>query len=266
MTLTLTDSDKQAILRNITSNSGIIFMSDDTHLSVGFKIVFKQQKNEDAIKFNINDTPMRIIKSLQTFFEDKFMFGKENFNQVVSDCLNYAQSLLPGQDKLIAKERKDYAREYYSIFKLKTVSNRVGNVELQDKVKIIVNVISYIFIRRLMHIFIVSNIVEHTTLNNTITPIPSTSTTGEDKYELENIKTKLEAQIASLQSQAASSSTINKDTLTELKKECEILTKSLLEKNNKIAELKALLESYKELLLDSTQLIFKMDDIDISKS
>jgi predicted RNase H-like nuclease (RuvC/YqgF family) len=117
-----------------------------------------------------------------------------------------------------------------------------------------------------MHIFIVSNIVEHTTLNNTITPIPSTSTTGEDKYELENIKTKLEAQIASLQSQAASSSTINKDTLTELKKECEILTKSLLEKNNKIAELKALLESYKELLLDSTQLIFKMDDIDISKS
>jgi hypothetical protein len=266
MALTMTDTDKQAILRNITSNSGIVFMSDDTHLSVGFKIVFKQQKIEDAIQFTINGTPMQIIKSLKQFLEDKFMFGQESFSQVVSDCLNYAQSLLPGQDKFTAKERKDYAREYYSIFKLKTLLNRVGNVELQDKVKIIVNVISYIFIRRLMHIFIVSNIVEHT-FNNTITAIPTTSTVvGEDKYELESIKTKLEAQIASLQSQATSSSTINKDTLTDLKKECENLTQALLEKNNKIAELKALLESYKELLLDSTQLIFKMDDIDISKS
>jgi predicted RNase H-like nuclease (RuvC/YqgF family) len=116
-----------------------------------------------------------------------------------------------------------------------------------------------------MHIFIVSNIIEHTFKNNVI----ATSTTidnipQKNEEEIEKIKSNFEAQIATLRAQQANNSTTSSTVLTDLQNQFDDLNKKIKEKDTKINELNALLQSYKELLLDSTQLIFRMDDINMS--
>lgn len=224
-------------------------------------------RDTDTILFS-NDL-VSVFKQIQTYFSNILTVyyphtnTSETFDEVVASMiasLGSSTSVSPNFMETILV-RKSYARYYYEVFRDRTV---LKDDEINKDVNMLIGLVSYYFMKRLIHVYVMCSIYErlnvnissYTTLPST-TPLVITQTTGDFTTE----RNALEARILSLETtlkNGSMSHTALNDEMNELKAKLESVKQTHEEE---IAILKAQIKSYRDLLIESTTMIFKLDEI-----
>lgn len=278
MAVQLNEDEKNVLFERIrTDSSRILVIGDDQYMTVAFKSSFAYKGTNTkttSAKFEINAPPLVLVKSLQAFFDASFSYGDQNINNVVDDIYkkgfdpkNYALS--PEQLE-VAKARKAYSRHYYGMLQLIMSEPRIASKENRDKFAIVMKIVTYIYVRRLMHVFIVSNIFVHmfdvraTTSSAPVAAAPFSSfastTSSSRETDLNNKIQDLGKQLTVLESDRNAKVGEKQGEIDALKASLEALSNAVKEKDDRIKMLETNLAQYKELILESTNLIFNIEE------
>lgn len=206
-------------------------------------------------------------KMLQVYYPNG---DKESFDTTVVSMINgidTASSTVSKDfiDKM--KVRKAYARYYYDMFRKRTVE--YDETKNKDAV-ILTSLVSYYFMKRLVHVFVMCTIYEKisnmsvSSNGSTSQPIFITNTstsTNSTANDFASERQALEAKIANLEAGIKNESTLS-ESANEKLKEMESNYQQLLDNaQKKLVDMEAQVNNYRELLLKSTTMIFKLDEI-----
>jgi hypothetical protein len=222
-------------------------------------------------------TPIEILKELQDKLSYKFLFqdGK-TLDQVVTNVMtviNPKYVSLSMTDNTVSSI-KSRAKAYYQMWINKDKTDIVINntEENRQTANIVIELLAWWFIRRLVHVYVVCAIIDEVYKSGkqssqlSTTQIQPTTTfrdyTKDDGFD--KLKQKYDSDVAFLQSEQAQlsgdlKSLINKH--TQLEQEYTKLYDNGLEKDNKITELEHRLDDFKKLLLHSSSMIFRMEEV-----
>lgn len=221
-----------------------------------------------AVKIG-NRRPIEVLTELRDKLSSIVLFnGNESFDSVVRDI---AQNFNTGNVRDTTL-RKAYAKYFYETFTKRNSTALTRDGGIKETGLIVTELLSWYFIRRAVHIYVVCAILDRVnrateqsiSVSGQSTPPVFTTTISEDtKNKIANLEKKVidmtgqlsqsqlaPAQISMLQSQ-----------LEEFKKEMidkEVQLKKCQDHNNQLAQE---LANFKELLLSSTSMIFKMEEI-----
>ena len=166
------------------------------------------------------------------------------------------------KDKILV--RKAYARYYYEMFRdRQTVSIdniKDANTKIFAKdAKILAELLSYYFIKRLVHVFIMCTIYE--SIVGDISSSPSIVVSGSSStYDYSNDIARLNEEKKELELKMANSAN-DSERLKILSENLEIQSNELNAKNYEIEALNQKVNNYKELLLSSHDLLFKIGEL-----
>lgn len=206
-------------------------------------------------------------KMLQVYYPNG---EKETFDSTVVSMINgidTASTTVSKDfiDKL--KVRKAYSRYYYDMFRKRTVD--YDESKNKDAV-ILTSLVSYYFMKRLVHVFVMCTIYEKisnmTISGNASSQQPiiinnTTSTNSASSSDFAAERQALEAKIANLEAGIKNESTLSESANQKLN-DMEANYKQLLDNaQQKIMNMEAQVNNYRELLLKSTTMIFKLDEI-----
>jgi hypothetical protein len=194
---------------------------------------------------------------------------KETFDSTVVSMINGidTSSTTVSKDFIDKmKVRKAYARYYYDMFRKRTVE--YDESKNKDAV-ILTSLVSYYFMKRLVHVFVMCTIYERissmSVSSNASTSQPifinNTTSNSASSNDFAAERQALEAKIANLEAGIKNESTLS-DSANEKLKDMEANYKQLLDNaQQKIIDMEAQVNNYRELLLKSTTMIFKLDEI-----
>lgn len=180
---------------------------------------------------------------------------------MVRDVNGSKKTISPQELKDNIMVRKAYARYYYEMFRdRQTVS--IDNIkDANNKIfardaKILAELLSYYFIKRLVHVFIMCTIYE--TIVGDISSSPSIVVSGSSStYDDANELTRLKEEKKELESKMANSVN-DSEKFKILSENCEQQSKVF---QAEIEVLKQKVNNYKELLLSSHDLLFKIGEL-----
>lgn len=206
-------------------------------------------------------------KMLQVYYPNG---EKETFDSTVVSMINGidTSSTTVSKDFIDKmKVRKAYARYYYDMFRKRTVE--YDESKNKDAV-ILTSLVSYYFMKRLVHVFVMCTIYERissmsVSSNSSSTSQPiiinNTTTNSASSNDFASERQALEAKIANLEAGIKNESTLS-ESANDKFKEMEANYKTLLDNaQQKIVDMEAQVNNYRELLLKSTTMIFKLDEI-----
>jgi hypothetical protein len=159
--------------------------------------------------------------------------------------------------------KKAYAKYYYEMFKNKLIQID----EKHSDALILSSLVSYYFIKRLVHVFVMCTIYEKVSVpTTTATANASQGATfvinnNEQSTDFTAERNALQAKILALETAMKNSETTSSASLNTMT-EINTLNTALLNKaEDKIKILENQVNNYRELLLKSTTMIFKLDEI-----
>jgi hypothetical protein len=195
---------------------------------------------------------------------------KESFDTTVVSMINGIDTSSSTVSKDFIekmKVRKAYARYYYDMFRKRTVE--YDETKNKDAV-ILTSLVSYYFMKRLVHVFVMCTIYEKissmtVSSSNSSSSQPifinNTTTNSVSSNDFAAERQALEAKIANLEAGIKNESTLSESSNEKLK-DMEANYKQLLDNaQQKIVDMEAQVNNYRELLLKSTTMIFKLDEI-----
>jgi hypothetical protein len=222
--------------------------------------------------------PVDALNEVKSKLLEILIIDGDSFDSVVAATMRNLSMENIESDKV--KTRKNYAKYFYTMFMNRNKTDLERNSSDSGKLALIlIELISWWFIRRAVHVFVVSTILERVGVkDNTIKPTmnfqvgpsisaPSTSnsTSARDcKAEVDLITAQFNAELAKLKNEksaANSSSVVVTKQFTEIETKYKDLEALVNVRNDRVAELEIQLDNYKQLLLESTSMIFKMDEI-----
>lgn len=232
----------------------------------------KQIRKLESKKLTYDLNTKSLVNALKTMQEDlsqrlKVYYSNgntETFDETVLSLLNGLGTSTSSVSSTFLDDiltKKAYARYYYEMFKNKMVSID----EKQSDALILTSLVSYYFMKRLVHVFVMCTIYQKVAIPTTATSTNVSSVTpiiiNEKSNDFTDERNAYEAKLLALQA------TLNKTenaTSTSVEKWNEInaLNTELLNKaQDKIKSLENQVNNYRELLLKSTTMIFKLDEI-----
>jgi len=224
---------------------------------------------DEILEYDLkNKSLVEILKSMQQNLSDRFKIyypsGKtETFDEAVQSMINGLSNYVAPNFLDDITVRKAYAKYYYEMFKQKLI-------QIEDKYSdalILSSLVSYYFIKRLVHVFVMCTIYQKVsvpteiTSGNALSGTPIVINNNEQTVDFTAEKNALQAKIMALE--AAMKNTENTSTASlNTMKEMNTLNIELLNKaEEKIKILENQVNNYRELLLKSTTMIFKLDEI-----
>lgn len=206
-------------------------------------------------------------KLLQVYYPNG---EKESFDTTVVSMINGIDTASSSVSKDFIdkmKVRKAYARYYYDMFRKRTVE--YDETKNKDAV-ILTSLVSYYFMKRLVHVFVMCTIFEkisnmsvssNGSTSQTIFITNTSTSTNSTANDFASERQALEAKIANLEAGIKNESTLS-ESANEKLKEMESNYQQLLDNaQKKIVDMEAQVNNYRELLLKSTTMIFKLDEI-----
>lgn len=271
-------SYKEALMRFSFDNSSQTLIVSLAGSASGLLIYGVDVKPVESgvLKYDMRQPLVETLKAMQDdisrLLQVTYPSGeKETFDTTVVSMINGMDTSTSTISKDFLekmKVRKAYARYYYDMFRKRTVE--YDENKNKDAV-ILTSLVSYYFMKRLVHVFVMCTIFETISsvsmtsnssqpiiINQTNTSSTSNSTSS-NSFAKERIK--FEAEIANLE---ASIKNVTDLTESEKEKRKEIDNKHnelLAIAEKKIEGLEAQVNNYRELLLKSTTMIFKLDEI-----
>jgi hypothetical protein len=226
----------------------------------------------------MNRKPIEILNELKERFTNGLLFsGRETFDVVVRDIANTFNT---GVRETTA--RKGYARYFYELFIYRDSSSLKGVSGPSETALIVTELVSWYFIRRAVHIYVVCTILDRVRgLSESASASTSKSSYVVDEdskrkseifaAKVDELENRLKAQQADMLSKL-SSGTLDKAKIEAAQLEMGTTTAELGRKLNEAKEqynacekerlrLREELDNFKELLLSSTSMIFKIDEI-----
>lgn len=238
---------------------------------VNFDGVFVKILPSLSFSINMSDKrPIELLMELKDKFSAILLFsGSEPFDNVVRDI---AQTFDSGVRQ--TSVRKAYAKYFYETLVSRNTRSLTRDGSFSETALIVTDLLAWYFIRRAVHIYVVCAIMDKVQ-NSTFTPtqpasvayIPSISVDDETKRKSEM----LSQQLAKLQ-QDVTQEGIDKTSLqaslssieqskNDLQAKVDELQATVASQYNEIARLRNELNGFKELLLNSTSMIFKIDEV-----
>jgi hypothetical protein len=232
-----------------------------------------------SLTFSINMTnkrPIELLMELKDKFSSLLLFaGSETFDNVVRDI---AQTFDSGVRQ--TSVRKAYAKYFYETLVSRNTRALTRDGSFNETALIVTDLMAWYFIRRAVHIYVVCAImdkVQNSSLSSrtpaSLTYVPSSNPQSTIVVDDETkIKSEmLSQQLAKLQqditqggidktSLQASLSTIEQSK-NDLQTKVDELQATVVSQFNEIARLRNELNGFKELLLNSTSMIFKIDEV-----
>lgn len=181
--------------------------------------------------------------------------------------------------------RKAYARYYYEMFKgdNKTLENLDNSRD--SEVKIVSQLVCFYFIKRLVHVFVMSTIFERVLMD--MTPSVGTASASTSSYvsssgsstssvgtdvamaQLKEERARLEARGKELSNMMLNSNNVSSDgKLKQMTEKLNVFISEMKEKDNEIYRLNLIVNdlgskvgNYRDLLLQSHDILFKIDEI-----
>lgn len=218
----------------------------------------------DIKKLSLVETLKNMQQDLSTRFKIYYPNGRtETFDEAVQGMINgLGSSVAPSFLEDIAV-KKAYAKYYYEMFKQKLIQIE----EKHSDALILSSLVSYYFIKRLVHVFVMCTIYQKvsipttSTYGNALSGTPIVITNNEESTDFTTERNALQAKIVALEAAMKNSedtSAASLNTMTEI----NTLNTALLNKaEEKIKILENQVNNYRELLLKSTTMIFKLDEI-----
>lgn len=224
---------------------------------------------DEILEYDINNKSLvETLKNMQQNLSDRFKIyyanGRtETFDEAVQSMINgLGSSVAPNflEDILV---KKAYAKYYYEMFKQKLIQID----EKYSDALILSSLVSYYFIKRLVHVFVMCTIYQKVSIPTTATTISDLSgtpiiiNTDEQSTDFSAERNKLQAKVVALEAAIKNSENMSTASLDTMK-EINTLNTALLNKaEDKIKILENQVNNYRELLLKSTTMIFKLDEI-----
>jgi hypothetical protein len=272
-----------------TSTTGLTFtVQEDTLVTtlssankteVSFDGVFVKVLPSLTFSINMsNKRPIELLMELKDKFSSILLFsGSESFDTVVKDI---AQTFDSGVRQ--TSVRKAYAKYFYETLVSRNTRSLTRDNSFNETALIVTDLLAWYFIRRAVHIYVVCAIMDKVQ-NSSLTARESTSTTYIPSNPLstsvvnmvdDEAKKKsemLSQQLAKLQqdvtqggidkiSLQASLSSIEQSK-NDLETKVQELQATIVSQFNEITRLRNELNGFKELLLNSTSMIFKIDEV-----
>lgn len=280
------------------SLSGIKFTVIDDDLNIAWiktkqnpPPATEQELNKVRIKQDGTNTLSSSLEQLKNIFSSRFVFRNLTITDVVKDIINHFNTMQDASDDVLARlPRNDLnfyktqAKLYYDIIVNRDVRDiATTDPKLQENhqnANILIELICWWYVRRLVHIYVVCTCLEKlipkqtspgaatsasyyniqpattttTVLNPPLTGVVSTSA------DIESLKKQLDA-MQLYCSYMANDKTSVTNNFTSLKAQFDQLQVQFQNQQNVINNLQNKISDYKQLLLDSTGMIFKMDEI-----
>lgn len=261
----------------IQGDTLVTSISSGNKAEVSFDGVFV--KILPSVTFSIsmtNKRPIELLMELKDKFSSILLFaGNETFDTVVKDI---AQTFDSGVRQ--TSVRKAYAKYFYETLVSRNTRSLTRDGSFSETALIVTDLLAWYFIRRAVHIYVVCAImdkVQNSTFTSTqpaqpaqpasVAYIPSPSIDEETKRKSEM----LSQQLAKLQ-QDVTQGGIDKTSLqatlssieqskNDLQAKVDELQATVASQYNEIARLRNELNGFKELLLNSTSMIFKIDEV-----
>lgn len=225
---------------------------------------------DEVLEYNLKDKSLvETLKNMQQNLSDRFKIyypsGKtETFDEAVQGMITGLGGSVSSNFLEDITVRKAYAKYYYEMFKEKLIQID----EKHSDALILSSLVSYYFIKRLVHVFVmctiyqkVSKPVTSTTTGNVLSGTPIVITNNAQTTDFTAERNVLQAKILALEAAMKYSENTSAESINTMK-EINTLNVSLLNKaEEKIRMLENQVNNYRELLLKSTTMIFKLDEI-----
>ncbi len=220
------------------------------------------------LTYDLSTTSLvNILKNIQDELSQRlkvhYTGGKsETFDETVLSLINglgssstsISSSFL---DDILTK--KAYARYYYEMFKNKIISID----DKQSDALILTSLISYYFMKRLVHVFVMCTIYQKVLVNTTSSNTSSSTPIiiNETSNDFTEERNRYEAKLLALQAAINNTETTSTTSIEKLNEINAMNTELLNKAQEKINMLQNQVNNYRELLLKSTTMIFKLDEI-----
>lgn len=239
-----------------------------------------------TLSLSINEKkPIDLLTSLQENFKNLIKFDQGTLlDTAVSNTMVMIGNLSNSSGTLdmnVVKRNKAFAKYYYKAFISKDIQGVENSTNpMKDTVKIVIDLFTWWYIRRLVHIFVVFTIIE--TLSKPLTTVssptvimpmptnspPSVASTQTTTATIDDAEVqKLKDTVKSLQDVIASQTTSITDKDTQLKSlqsiqaDIDKLKDEVTRKTNEALDWKTKHDNLRELLIHSTSMIFKFDEV-----
>lgn len=248
---------------SFTPNSNklsIELASSDTEIILYGKQIRRLESAK--LEYELKASLVTALKGMQDDLSQRlrvyYPSGKsETFDEAVLSLINGLGSSQNLDDILV---KKAYARYYYDMFKNKMISIQ----EKDSDALIMTGLVSYYFMKRLVHVFVMCTIYQKVSVPSSSASSVSGSTPiiiNEQSNDFTSERNIYEAKLLALQTAIKNSET-SSDASSEKLNEMNALNTELLNRaEQKIKALELQANNYRELLLKSTTMIFKLDEI-----
>lgn len=270
-------SYKEALMRFSFDNSSQTLIVSLAGSASGFLIYGVDVKPVESgvLKYDMRQPLVETLKAMQDdisrLLQVTYPSGeKETFDTTVVSMINGMDTSTSTISKDFLekmKVRKAYARYYYDMFRKRTVE--YDENKNKDAV-ILTSLVSYYFMKRLVHVFVMCTIFETISsvsmTSNSSQPIiinqtNTSSTSNSSSSSFASERQTLEAKIANLEASIKNETTLTESANEKLKEIDDKYKEMLDNAQQKIVSLEAQVNNYRELLLKSTTMIFKLDEI-----
>lgn len=228
-----------------------------------------QRLQAEILEYDLSSLSLvEILKKMQVELANRLKIyypnGKtETFDDVVQAMINGLGSSVGSNFLEEITVRKAYAKYYYEMFKQKLIQIE----EKHSDALILSSLVSYYFMKRLVHVFVMCTIYEKVTVptttstGNVLSGTPIIINTTEQSADFTAERNALQARILALEAAIKNSENASSTSIDKVQ-EINNLNAALLDKAaEKIKILENQVNNYRELLLKSTTMIFKLDEI-----
>lgn len=253
------EKDKNILtIQLVSSNTEIIYYGKQIN-----------RLKDEILEYDLNNKSLvETLKNMQQNLSDRFKIyypnGRtETFDEAVQSIINGLSGSVEPNFLENITVKKAYAKYYYEMFKQKLIQIE----EKHSDALILASLVSYYFIKRLVHVFVMCTIYQKVSLpitstsENVFSGTPIIINNKEESTDFTAERNALQAKILALEAaikNSESTSTESIDKMTEI----NTLNTVLLNKaEDKIKLLENQVNNYRELLLKSTTMIFKLDEI-----
>lgn len=204
------------------------------------------------------------LKSMQQDLSNKFRIyypnGRtETFDEAVQSMINGLGNSVSPNFLSDISAKKAYAKYYYEMFKNKLIPID----EKHSDALILTSLVSYYFTKRLVHVFVMCTIYQKVAVPITGN-VPSTNPIIINNDQGNNFtaeRNALQAKILALEAALKNKENTSDENTTTLTQINTLQTDILNQAEAKIKQLEQQVANYRELLLKSTTMIFKLDEI-----
>lgn len=220
----------------------------------------------------VNKRPIELLMELKDKFSSILLFaGSETFDTVVRDI---AQTFDSGVRQ--TSVRKAYAKYFYETLVSRNTRSLTRDGSFGETALIVTDLLAWYFIRRAVHIYVVCAIMDKVQNSTVSTSQPAAYVPSIPPSVIVDDETKRKAELLSQQlaklQQDVTQGGIDKTSLqaslssieqskNDLQTKVDELQATVASQYNEITRLRNELNGFKELLLNSTSMIFKIDEV-----